>query len=133
MIVADTNLIAYLLIPGERTEAARAVLRKDSAWAAPLLWRSEFRNVLASYLRQEFFSLPDALQYMEEAEELMRGREYRVESPPVLRLAKRSDCAAYDCEFAHLAEQLRLPLVTSDLKVLRAFPTTAVSPEAFAE
>ncbi len=63
----------------------------------------------------------------------MRAREYRVESPPVLRLAERSGCAAYDCEFAHLAEQLRLPLVTSDQKVLRAFPATAVSPEAFAE
>ncbi|CAN5197458.1 hypothetical protein BH23GEM4_BH23GEM4_11050 [soil metagenome] len=133
MIVADTNLIAYLLIPGERTEFAQAVLRKDSAWVAPLLWRSEFRNVLALYMRQELFSFPDALQYMEEAEELMRGGEFRVKSPPVLRLAKRSGCAACDCEFAHLAEQLRLPLVTSDQKVLRAFPTTAVSLEAFAE
>jgi len=119
VIVADSNLIAYLLIHGSQTPAAQAVLRRDSTWAAPPLWRSEFRNVLALYLRQKHLSLADALQYVQEAEGLLQGNEYQVESAPVLRLAEQSSCSAYDCEFVCLAQELGVPLVTSDNRVLR--------------
>ena len=37
MIVVDTNIIAYLLLGGEKTHQAREVFQKDSAWAAPIL------------------------------------------------------------------------------------------------
>jgi len=52
VIVADTNLIAYLVIHSEFTSLAERVLALDGEWAAPLLWRSEFRNLLARYLRR---------------------------------------------------------------------------------
>lgn len=133
MIVADTNLISYLMIPGQQTADAQAVLRKDPVWAAPLLWRSEFRNVLALYLRQKHLSVADVLQLVDEAEMLLRGREYQVESAPVLRLVERSPLSAYDCEFVHLAEELQVPLVTSDQKVLRAFPGQVVSMRDFTQ
>ena len=131
MIVADTNLIAYLLIPGDRTPQARAVLKKDSEWIAPLLWRSEFRSVLTLYMRQSALALGDALRYASQAEELLRGREYHVESSQVLSLATASRCSAYDCEFVALARQLDLPLVTTDRQVLAAFSNVAVRPEDF--
>ncbi|MGZ5446412.1 MAG: hypothetical protein ACXWLY_31220 [Thermoanaerobaculia bacterium] len=51
MIVADTNLVAYLLIEGDKTAAARAVWKKDSRWMLPTLWRSEFLNVLTTAVR----------------------------------------------------------------------------------
>lgn len=51
MIVVDTNVLAYLYLPGEYTAAAEALLAHDPDWAAPVLWRSEFRNILAGYLR----------------------------------------------------------------------------------
>lgn len=131
MIVADSNLIANLLIRSEQTPAAEAVLMRDSGWAAPLLWRSEIRNVLALYLRQGQLPLADALQYMQEAEALLRGREYEIPSAPVLTLSQESGCSAYDCEFVHLAQHLGVHLVTSDRKVLRAFSRLALSPEDF--
>ena len=48
MIVADTNLIAYLLIDSAQTAQAEAILEKDGDWHAPSLWRHEFRNILAT-------------------------------------------------------------------------------------
>lgn len=132
MIVADTNTIAYLLISGDRTLQARKVLRRDPEWAAPLLWRSEFRSVLAFYLRRKLISFAQALQLTEEAENLMRGAEYEVTSSRVLSLACDSQCSAYDCEFVALAQELGVSLITSDGKILSEFPSIALSPEKFA-
>jgi predicted nucleic acid-binding protein len=132
MIVVDTNLIAYLYLQGEYTTHAEQVLQRDSAWAVPLLWRSEFRNVLAFYLRQNLLSLKDAEDIMEKAEAFLLGREYEVSSTHVLRLANASQCSAYDCEFVSLAQELGVPLVTADRKVLKAFPQVAMTPSAFA-
>jgi predicted nucleic acid-binding protein len=132
VIIADTNTIAYLLIVGERTPYAKNALRKDSDWAAPVLWRSEFRSVVALYLRRGFVSLAQALRLVEEAEKLMLGGEYEVASSRVLSLAAGSRCSTYDCEFVALAQELGVPLITSDSRILSEFPSIAVSLEDFA-
>ncbi|HEX2187365.1 MAG TPA: type II toxin-antitoxin system VapC family toxin [Longimicrobiaceae bacterium] len=132
MIVADTNLIAYLLIPSEHTAAAEEVRAKDDFWLAPPLWRSELRNVLALYVQHGKLALGDVLELAEAAEAMMRGREVDVDAAPVLRLAAASGCSAYDCEFVVLAQAAGVPLVTSDRRLLAAFPTVAVSPTDFA-
>ncbi len=129
MIVADTNLLAYLHLPGERTPDAREILREDPEWHAPLLWRSEFRNVLALHLRRGELELADALALARSAERLLGGREHLVPSSEVLSLCATSGRSAYDCEFAALAMVLGVPLVTTDRAVLTAFPELAVSPE----
>jgi predicted nucleic acid-binding protein len=125
MIVVDTNVLAYLWLPGERTKAAERLLKKDSDWNAPLLWRSEFRNVLAGCLRRGDVSLETALQIVEGAEGQMHGREFSVPSPQVLARVEESECSAYDCEFVVLADELGVSLVTSDEKLLRSFPALA--------
>ncbi len=131
MIVVDTSALAYLLLGGDATREARATYVKDPTWAAPLLWRSEFRSVLARYLRRKRLSLADALAVMREAETLLAGSEYLVESERVLALVAASRCSAYECEFVALAERLGVPLVTSDAEVLAAFPKRAVSMREF--
>ena len=131
MIVADTSLIAYLMVRGDRTTEAKSVFRKDPDWAAPILWRSEFRNVLALYLRKGHLKLAEAIGLAEAAEELMRGGEFEVRSADVFKLASISQCSAYDCEFAALAESLHVPLVTSDRQILKGFPAIAVSSKDF--
>jgi predicted nucleic acid-binding protein len=131
VIVVDTNIIAYLYLQGEHTTQAERVLQKDAEWIVPLLWRSEFRNVLAFYLRQGHLSINDAQAIMREAEALLLGREYGVSSIRVLDLAVASRCSAYDCEFVSLAQDFSVPLVTADEKVLAAFPETAVCMDAF--
>ncbi|MBS0464314.1 MAG: type II toxin-antitoxin system VapC family toxin [Proteobacteria bacterium] len=121
MIVVDSNILAYLYLPGAHTAAAEALLARDGNWAAPLLWRSEFRNILAGYLRRGAITFEQACALQSEAESLMTGAEYEVDSRAVLALVQASDCSAYDCEFVALARQLGTKLVTMDGKVLRAF------------
>src|SRR2546423_3266213 len=60
MIVADTNLVASLLIEREQSDVARAVWSKDSDWMLPPLWRSEFLNVLTISVRAGVLTLADA-------------------------------------------------------------------------
>lgn len=125
MIVVDTNVMAYLWLPGVRTAAAERLLKSDSDWNAPLLWRSEFRNVLAGCLRRGDVDLETALQVVDGAEGQMRGREFSVPSGAVLALVAQSDCSAYDCEYVVLAGELGVPLVTADERLLKAFPAVA--------
>ncbi len=84
MIVVDTNIIGYLYLNSARTGQLEKALLKDAEWAAPLLWRSAFRNVLAQYIRKEILSFEDAVRVMDEATRLMEGMEYEVVSMDVL-------------------------------------------------
>jgi predicted nucleic acid-binding protein len=127
MIVVDTNIIVYLYLEGERSAQVEKLLEKDMQWVAPLLWRSEFRNVLALYMRKRNLSLELAQQIMREAMLLMQGREYEIVSSHVLERVAASGCSAYDCEFVALAEDLGTSLVTVDKKILKEFSQIAVS------
>ena len=127
MIVVDTNVLAYLYLPGEYTPVAERLLQRDPEWAVPLLWRSEFRNILAGYIRRKTLTFDQTLALQSEAESLLSGSEFEVESRAVMELVRDSDCSAYDCEFIALAIRLNLQLVTMDGKLLKAFPTRAVA------
>jgi predicted nucleic acid-binding protein len=131
MIVVDSNMIGYLYLTSERSSQAEQVLHQDAQWAAPLLWRSEFRNVLALYLRKRLLDLDTAQAIMDEALKLMLGQEYEIVSSQVLSLAARSSCSAYDCEFVALAQDLGVPLITVDKQILERFPSIATSPDKY--
>jgi predicted nucleic acid-binding protein len=77
LIVVDTNVLAYLLLLGPRTEKAEILRRQERQWAAPPLWRSEFRNVLTGYLRRDLLDLSRAVALMEEAELILPSRIHR--------------------------------------------------------
>lgn len=126
MIVVDSNVLAYLYLPGEHTAAAERLLEREPEWAAPVLWRSEFRNIPAGYLRRKMLTFEQACSLQTEAEALLAGSEFDVESQVVLELVRDSDCSAYDCEFIALANRLETKLVTLGKKLLRAFPKHAV-------
>lgn len=131
MIVADTNLIASLWVPNNMDKLAYSVLLKDPNWIAPVLWKSEFRNVLALYLRKNIMDLSLILQVIEEAEILMGSGEFEINSTQVMSLVSKSQCSSYDCEFVALADDLNIQLVTFDKKILSEFSTIAVHPDNF--
>lgn len=125
MIVVDSNVLAYLYFPTSFTEHAEALLQQEPDWVAPLLWRSEFRNILTGHLRRGtiHYDMPCELQAA--AEELLESREFDTDSADGLALVRDSNCSAYEFEFVAVARVLGAPLVTMDRKVLEAFPDHA--------
>lgn len=125
MIVVDTHVLAYLYLPTDYTAKAEDLLQNDPEWVAPTHWRSEFRNVLALYLRKKLLTLDQAVAIQTEAESLLHESEYMVNSLDVVHLVQQSKCSSYDCEFVALAQSLNVPLITMDKQILKDFPTTA--------
>ena len=133
MIVVDSNVICYYALPGARTAVADRLRARDPQWCVPTLWRSEFRNVVVGQIRRGAIDLAAAQELVALTEAMLRDREFMVDSSSVLARAAESGCTAYDCEYVVLAEDLGVPLVTSDKQVLTAFPDRAIAPEDYAE
>lgn len=127
MIVVDSNVLVYLYLPTPLTPHAEKLRTLEPEWIAPRLWRSEMRNALSLYMRKQMLTLAQACRIQTAAEALLAGAEFDVPSLDVLQLAAASACSAYDCEFVALAKQFGVELVTSDKKLLQAFPGIAVS------
>lgn len=129
MIVVDTNILAHFWLPSDSTNLCDKLYQKDPQWVAPILWQSEFRNVVTLYLRKELIDLAEALLIMEKAELQMKDKQFQVNSVQVLHHVSQSTCSSYDCEFVSLAKDLDLKLITTDKQLLREFPKLANHPE----
>jgi predicted nucleic acid-binding protein len=90
------------------------------------------RNLLAGFARQKLLDWPAAGEAMQKAETLMRGKEHVVASGAVMSLLAQSRCSAYDCEYAALAKEKGVKLVTNDKQLMREFPKLTVSLMDFA-
>ena len=130
MIVVDTNVLVYLWLPSEKTDISEKVHQCDSLWIAPVLWRSEFRNVVSRYMKRGA-AFQSCLESVKRAESQMKGNELQVNSEEVLLLVKESGCTAYDCEFVHVAQAKSVPLITFDTQILLKFPLIAIDPLKF--
>lgn len=131
MIVADNTVLVYYWLPSEFAGLAEAVKARDNVWAAPILWRAEFRNVLAGYLRRKLLTESEANTAYLNVQKDLGANEFSVPTERVIKLVLASHCTAYDCEYVALAQDLGVPLVTMDKQLLKAFPKTAVSLENF--
>ncbi|VAX12131.1 hypothetical protein MNBD_GAMMA24-1966 [hydrothermal vent metagenome] len=131
MIIADTNIISYLLLPTSYTASVECLYEIDPDWSAPILWKSEFRNVMALYLRKKIITLEKAMQLQDTAESMIIQNEYDLSSSQVLSLIDESNCSSYDCEFVALAHHFDTKLLTQDKKILKEFPSTAISVSDF--
>ena len=132
MIVADVNLIACLLIDGPLTEAARTALSRDPHWIAPVLWRHEFLNILATCVREGKLAEGKALVALANAPSLVQDESIDPLKVEVLRLSIESRVATYDCEYVVLARRSACKLVTADKQIIARFPDVAVSLSGFA-
>lgn len=117
MIVVDTNVIAYLLLRGEHSEAVDRLYKKDSDWIAPKLWLDEFLNVLSTYERTGNLEAEESVEVLEDALALMEEGSYEVPPERVLSTARQTGCSAYDSQYITLAQDLGLSLYTFDRRI----------------
>lgn len=126
--VVDTNVVAALMLPTVANAEVAELLRQDSDWRLPPLWRSEFRQVLLKYVRADLATPEQALALWHKALERFELSEQPVAGHQVLALAMATGCSTYDAEFVVLARQLNCRLLTFDRKLLQLFPDLAMKP-----
>ncbi len=122
MIVADVNLVVYLLTENPWRDAAVRVWQGDPDWAMPPLWRHEFLNVLATLVRREFLEREQAVRLWHDAVSLFGPTEMEPDMEKALALACEYEVSAYDAQYVVLADRLGCRLVTGDQKLARLFP-----------
>lgn len=131
MIVVDTMVISYLLIPNEKyNQSAVNLYEKDMNWITPSLWCYEFLSVLTLYQRKSIIDSSRCKILFKKALEIIETREL-INIDLVFGIIENSTLSAYDANFVALAKETNLPLITEDKKILGEFPTMAVSIEKY--
>lgn len=126
MIVVDTNVIAYLLIEGDRTADAQALFLRDPEWRSESFLLIEFSNVLATLSRTGALRSDEAAALLGEAEKRLRGR-VQLPHTQALRIAEQFQISAYDARFVGAAQSLGTRLVTEDARLRAAAPASTQS------
>jgi predicted nucleic acid-binding protein len=128
--VVDTNVVAYLLLGTERfvEEARDFMATLDEGWA-PAIWEAELANTLWMAIRHKVLPLDEAAKRLILAGGLaIHTVSNRTLWQGALVRASNSNVSVYDTLFVELAVRERVPLVTFDVAVLKAFPDIAVRP-----
>jgi predicted nucleic acid-binding protein len=122
VLIVDTNVVAYLLIEGDYTAAARSLHRRDDDWRSEAFIMVEFTNVLTASIAARRMSLVLAHRFLAEATSVLHGKMTSMPHELVVSLAVQYRVTAYDARFLALAQQLDTPLVTEDAKLRSAAP-----------
>jgi len=122
VLIIDTNVVAYLLIEGDYTAAARLLHRRDDDWRSEAFIMVEFTNVLTASIAARRMNLVLAQRFLADATSLLHGKLGLIPHDSVLSLAVQYRVTAYDARFLALAQQLDCRLVTEDAKLRAAAP-----------
>lgn len=133
MIVVDAGLLIALTLRTPETEVARNAFLRDHDWAAPPLWRSDFRGALSRRIRSGEITRAQAAQAFEAACAVIADNEPEPNTAAVLNLALHLGLDMYDAEFVTVAQDLGVRLVTSDPELAAAVPDHVVTAAAFLE
>lgn len=122
MVVVDTNVLAYLLLEGPQTAAARALFDVDPDWRSEPFILVEFANVLATTVRVRRLALGTAMVAYEDARRVLEPGLREAPARDVLTLADQFSISAYDARFIAVARALGGKLVTEDARLRKAAP-----------
>jgi len=121
VLAVDTNVLAYLLLEGDRTADAQALFARDADWRSEGFLLIEFSNVLATYRRRGALAGKAAAELLDTAQRVISGL-VSLPHGRALALAAEYGVSAYDARFLGAAQALRTKLVTEDAKLRAAAP-----------
>jgi predicted nucleic acid-binding protein len=127
MKVVDTNIVAYLLLEGPHSAAARDLHAADDDWHSESFLMVELVSVLAKTMRIAGLSLAQSVQTLVDAQRLLLDCLHDASGRDVLEAAATFGVSAYDARFLVVARALGEPLVTEDAKLRRAAPELTCS------
>jgi predicted nucleic acid-binding protein len=121
VLAVDTNVLAYLLLEGDRTADAQALYAADADWRSEGFLLVEFSNVLATYRRRGALPGDAAVELLDTAQRVVSGL-VNLPHARALALAAEYGVSAYDARFLGAAQALGTKLVTEDAKLRVAAP-----------
>ena len=126
MVLVDTNILAYLMIEGDRTSAARALYARDPDWCSEAFILVELTNVLSTYVRTKALTHKQGSALLAEAQAILPTLT-SVQHAQAFEMATEFGISAYDGRFIAVAKQMKSKLVTEDVKLRNAVPAWTVS------
>jgi predicted nucleic acid-binding protein len=126
VLAVDTNVLAYLLLEGDRTPQAQALYARDPDWRSEAFLLVEFCNILATYERRGALGADAAAELLAAAEHVTGGL-VNLPHGRALALAAEFRVSAYDARFLGAAQALGTKLVTEDAKLRTAAPQLTCS------
>ena len=133
MIVVDAEVLISLTLVRPHTPVAREAFLRDPDWAAPPLWRSDFRGQLWKHIAANRISEAQAHHAFDAAERVIAGNEPDPALSEIVRLVRTHGIEPYDAEYVAIARDLGVRYVTADLDLAKACPETVISISVFAE
>jgi len=126
VVLVDNNIVAYLMIRGDRTAAAQQLYERDSDWCSEAFVMVEFSNVIATYVRTRALTQAQGAKLLAESQAHL-STLHSVVTTQALETAMQFGISAYDARFISLAKQLKLKLITEDVKLRVAVPAWTMS------
>lgn len=131
MIVADADLVSYMVIPGAHSEVADLAYKRDQVWVAPDNQRTELLNVVSKNIRGNKINLETGEVAVREAFDLVQYEQVSPTDLELLKLSIELKTTTYDSAYVWLARHLKIRLVTGDTYLARCAPDVAVTIEDF--
>ncbi len=122
MILADTNVLAHLLMDAEQQVPASALRRKDRDWHTESLAFHELTNVMTTAVRAGVLDVAGAQQLLRNARALKPLQVHAVADVDTLAAAAEFGISGHDARFIMLARALGVKLTTEDRRLRAAVP-----------
>lgn len=130
MIVADASVASFLFLEGELTSIVRELFAADPEWITPPILNHEILNILAAVGSLEGDSV--AMEELwREVRSVFGSRQHIPDPMRSLRLAIELKISGYQAQYVALANQLKLPLLTTDQRLLELLPQSTCRPEEY--